>query len=133
MTAGSLVLIAVAGGIGAALRFVVDTAVVASLAARRRRPFPLGTVVVNVSGCFAIGVVAGLTAGAALPAELTVILATGLLGGYTTFSAASVDAVRLAQEGRPVAAAAYASGLLISSTVAAAVGQALATLLLIVL
>lgn len=133
MTAAALVLVAVAGGVGAVLRLLVDTAVTAARARSRARSFPIGTVVVNVSGSFAIGVVAGLSAAAAVPAEVTVLLATGLLGGYTTFSAASVDAVRLAQDGRRTAAAVYAVGLAAASTVAAALGLVLTTSVLGVL
>jgi CrcB protein len=133
MTAAALVLVAVAGGVGAVLRLLVDTAVTAARARRRARSFPLGTVVVNVSGSFAIGVVAGLTVAAAVPAEVTALLATGLLGGYTTFSAASVDAVRLAQDGRRTAAAVYAVGLVAASAIAAALGLVLTTSVLAVL
>lgn len=133
MTAAGLVLVALAGGVGAVLRLLVDTAVTAAHVARRTRSFPLGTVVVNVSGSFAIGVVTGLAVAAAVPTEVTVVLATGLLGGYTTFSAASVDAVRLVQDGRRAAAAVYAVGLVLVSTVAAASGLVLTASVLAVL
>lgn len=69
--------IALMGGLGAAMRFLVDSWVTA----RNRLPMPLGTVVVNVSACFLIGLLTGL--GSRLPAVAAVapLLGTGLLGG----------------------------------------------------
>ncbi len=119
MTPFLLLLVALAGGVGAVLRLVVDAAVTA----RSRTTLPLGTAAVNVSGSFAIGIVAPLSA-TVMPVDVATVLATGLLGGYTTFSAASVDTVRLLRDGRRGAAAAYAAGLVVVSTAAAALGAA---------
>jgi CrcB protein len=124
MTVVTFVLVSLAGGLGSALRFVVDTAVMA----RWSRWIPLGTVVVNVSGSFLIGVVAGAAAISPLPDDVVAVLATGLLGGYTTFSAASVEVARLMMARRAGRAVAYAAGLLASTVLAAALGVALATL-----
>lgn len=109
-----------AGGLGAVLRLLVDTAVSARTSGR----FAWGIVVVNVSGSFAIGLVAG----ALDPGTLRTIVATGLLGGYTTFSTASVDAVRLVLDGRWTAALADVLGVLAASVLAAAAGLALGLL-----
>lgn len=118
MTAVTFVLIVLAGGLGSALRLVVDTAVTA----RWSRGVPLGTVVVNVSGSFLIGLVAGVAASSLVSIEVVAVLATGLLGGYTTFSTASVEVARLVRARRPWIAAAYAVGLLASAVLAAALG-----------
>jgi CrcB protein len=82
---------ALAGGVGAGLRYVVDRL----LTSRRGVRFPVGILVVNVSGSFALGVLTGL--GAAVTPELALVLGLGLLGGYTTFSTVSVETVLLAQ------------------------------------
>ncbi|RWZ68393.1 fluoride efflux transporter CrcB [Labedella populi] len=121
MTPLSVLLVAVGGGVGAALRLIVDSAVLA------RRPgarFPRGTIVVNISGSFVIGVVAGITAASMLPVGVAAILTTGVLGGYTTFSSASLDAVALISAGKRGAAVVYAGGTLVLSVIAAAVGLA---------
>lgn len=128
ITAGEAVLavwVALGGGMGAALRFAVDVAVTS----RWRGRFPLAIFLVNVSGALALGVVLGLAGGglvgggsdgeASLPVAL---LGVGVLGGYTTFSTASYDTVRLLREGRVGMSLAYAVGTMLASAVAAAVG-----------
>ncbi|QQR99747.1 MAG: CrcB family protein [Austwickia sp.] len=121
-----ILLIALAGGVGAVLRFVVDSA----LAARNRRSYPVGTLVINVTGSALLGV---LVAGAARHGpgaqELRSVLGTGLLGGYTTFSTASVELVRLARAGRGGTAAGLALAMVGLSVAAAAAGLALGSLL----
>ncbi|MEA5153862.1 fluoride efflux transporter CrcB [Raineyella sp.] len=87
--------VCLAGGAGAALRFVVDGWVRSALPMR----FPLGTTVINVTGSFVLGVVTALTAGHVLPTTWSTVLGTGLMGGYTTFSTASVETVRLLASG----------------------------------
>jgi len=62
--------------------------------------FPFGTLVVNVLGCFLIGVVFGLSSKLHLQQEWRLFLTTGLLGGFTTFSAFSNEAVELLREGK---------------------------------
>ena len=111
---------AVGGGLGAALRFLVDRFVTS----HRRGSLPLGTVLVNVVGSFGLGVVSGL--GILLGPEWTLALGTGLFGGFTTFSTAMVDAVRLAREHRGGAAAAVVLGTLLWSLLAVAAGMTLA-------
>jgi len=120
---------ALAGGVGAVLRVVVDGAVgavVARRAASRGRPsWPWGIAFVNVSGSFLLGVVTGLAGTSAVDAATALVLGTGLLGGYTTFSTASVDALRLLLAGRRGAALADALGVLAVALAAAAAGVAL--------
>jgi len=106
-----IALVALGGGLGAVLRFVVDGLV------GRWRGVPLGTLVVNVSGSFALGLAVGL-----LPdGDALAVLGTGLLGGYTTFSAASVEAVTLARDSR-TRAALHAGAMLLLGLLAAALG-----------
>jgi fluoride exporter len=88
------VAVALAGALGAMSRFLVDRGVSAASA----RVVPLGTLVVNVSGSLVAGVVAGLAATYALPAEVRTIVAGGYLGAYTTFSTAMYETARLIEE-----------------------------------
>lgn len=120
MTPGLFVLLAVAGGVGAALRFVLDGAVRQAVGAR----WPWGTALINVSGSFLLGLLTGL-AGRGLPPELLLVLGTGLLGGYTTFSTASVETVRLLQQRRVAASLTYGLGVLVITIAAALLGLAL--------
>ncbi|MGR2752854.1 fluoride efflux transporter CrcB [Agromyces arachidis] len=109
---------ALAGGVGAALRFLLD----GLLRAHTRSTFPVGTAVVNLVGSFALGVVVGTAVGGWLPPELGTVIGVGLLGGFTTFSTASVETVRLAQEGRYRAAVVNGLGVLVACTLAALAG-----------
>ncbi|HEY0186209.1 MAG TPA: CrcB family protein [Cellulomonas sp.] len=85
-------LVAVAGGCGAVLRLLADALVARHLPAR----VPLGTVVINVTGSFLLGLLLGAATGHPAWDDARTILGTGLIGGYTTFSTASVEAVTLA-------------------------------------
>jgi fluoride exporter len=112
------VLVCLAGGVGAALRLLLDGLI------RDRVPasYPVGTTVINVSGSFLLGLVVGLAGSHLLPPAGQLVCGTGLLGGYTTFSTASVETVRLAEDRRYLAAAANAVGVLVAATGAAALG-----------
>lgn len=111
-------LLALAGGLGAASRFLVDGLVTA----RSRRTVPLGTLTVNVAGSFLLGLLtAAVLAGAPAPGVL-LVLGTGFLGGFTTFSTACVEVVRLVRAGRRRAAAGLALVMLGVSAAAAALG-----------
>jgi len=111
------VLVAVAGGLGAASRFAVDGVVRSRLATM----FPLGTVIINLSGSFLLGLLAGLVA-AGLPSEAQILAGTGFLGGYTTFSSASVETLRLIQERRAAAVIANGLGMVVLATILAFFG-----------
>ena len=113
--------VALGGGVGAAARYALDRVV----AARWRGRFPLGTFLVNVSGSLALGLLTGLLVDGSLP---VVLLGTGVLGGYTTFSTASYDTVRLARERRFSTALVYGVGTMVVTVVAAALGLWLAGL-----
>lgn len=114
----SFLAVCLAGGIGAALRFVVDGAV----RIRTKVAFPLATMIINVSGSLVLGLLAGLVLSHVLSPEWQLIIGTGMMGGYTTFSTASVETVRLLEERRWAATLINGLGMLIISTLAAALG-----------
>lgn len=126
MTPLLLVAVAVAGGIGSALRFAIDSILQRVLAGS----LPVATAIINVTGSFALGLVTGLALGGLVPAEWQAVLGVGLLGGYTTFSTASLETVRLIQRGRVGAGVSIALGVLVLSVLAAAGGLVLGRLLL---
>jgi len=115
-------LICVAGGIGATLRLILD----GLIKARIRSSYPVGTTVINVTGSFLLGLLTGLAMSQGIPQQWQLVAGTGLLGGYTTFSTASFETVRLIEDRRYVAAACNGLGMLIVCTAAAALGFATA-------
>lgn len=118
-------LVALAGGVGAAARFWVD----GTIRARGRTVLPVATIAVNVSGSFVIGLVAGAHLYLGLPATWQLLLATGFCGGYTTFSAAAVETVRLAQAGERGRALLNLLGTMLLTLAAVAAGTGLTALL----
>jgi CrcB protein len=123
MTAAvTTLLICLAGGIGAALRFVLD----GLIRTRVRSTYPMATTVINLSGSLLLGVLTGLATSQLLPPQWHLVVGTGLLGGYTTFSTASFETVRLLEDHRFVAAAFNGFGMLIVGTAAAALGFGIA-------
>lgn len=110
--------IAVAGGLGTVARVVID----GLIKSRMSGAIPWGTIAINVSGSLLLGFAAGLAAGQMLPEEWFLIVGTGFLGGYTTFSTASFETVRLVQERAWAASAVSALGTLVIATGAAGVG-----------
>jgi CrcB protein len=124
------VAIALAGGAGAALRLVVDGVVRSVVAARARpgsavRSLPLGTALINVTGSFALGLLTGSASAGGVSHEVLLVVGGGLIGGYTTFSTASVETVRLLAEGRRGAGVLNVVGVLALSVGAAVLGVAL--------
>ncbi len=119
--------VAVGGALGALARWLA-----VEQALRLLGPdFPAGTMAVNLLGSLLLGVLAGLMAqGLALSAELRGFLAVGFLGGFTTFSTYTLDAVGLAERGAWGAAAAYAAGSAALGILAFLAGVRLARLLL---
>ena len=116
--------IALAGGLGAGSRFVLD----GLLTERSRRNLPTATLVINVLGSFLLGVVAGWV-GSGGPPLVRSVAGIGFLGGFTTFSTASVELVRLARAERPVAAAGLAATMLALSVAGVLLGLALGRLI----
>ncbi|MFK4791151.1 fluoride efflux transporter FluC [Microbacterium sp. ZW T5_56] len=112
-----LLLIGLAGGVGAVLRWVIE---VVTLPWSQR--FPWGILLVNITGSFALGVVTGLFG----TSEVGWILGTGLLGGYTTFSSVSAAAASMLGTRRWIAAAGNTIGTFALCLGAAAAGLAVA-------
>lgn len=111
-----------AGAAGAVTRFGLDFAI----KQRWRSPFPWATVIINVSGSLLLGVLAGIVLfDGGSPAWQTV-LGTGFCGGFTTFSTASFETVRLIEQGKRVLALLNASVSLLLAVAACAAGLALA-------
>ena len=84
--------IGLVGGAGAIARFLLDGAVTTRLG----RDFPFGTLAVNLTGAFALGVLVGAT----LSDDAQRLLGTGLLGAFTTFSTWALESHRLGEDGR---------------------------------
>jgi CrcB protein len=110
-------LVALLAGVGSVLRYLVDRSVPPSR-------FPRGTVLVNTTGSFALGLVAG-----GLHGRLATVVGVGLLGGYTTLSTYAVETVALLERRRVAAALLNVLGSAVLGLAAAAAGLALAGLL----
>jgi CrcB protein len=109
-----VITVALAGGVGAALRLVIDGVVRSAVGSR----LPWGTLAVNLAGSFALGALAG-----SAPSTTTLaLIGTGLLGGFTTFSTASFETAVLVLERRPLAGIGYAALTLVTAVGAAALG-----------
>jgi fluoride exporter len=89
-----LVLVAVGSMIGAPLRYLLDRAI----QSQHERVFPFGTLVVNLSGSLALGIVLGLSASGGLSPAAVDAVGTGVIGAYTTFSTFSWETVRMLEE-----------------------------------
>ncbi len=91
--------------------------------------FPYGTFLVNMIGCFLIGLVFGLTDRGSLNPEWKLFLATGLIGGFTTFSAFSNETIELLRSGHFGSAALYIAGSLIAGLAVTFLGMSIMKLL----
>jgi fluoride exporter len=116
--------VALAGGVGAVARYLVH----AGVQSRVEGLFPFGTFVVNITGSFGLGLVAGLVIYHGVDADLRTVVGTGFLGGYTTFSSYSYETVGLLEDGEPPAALANAIGGVVAGLAAATFGLLLASL-----
>lgn len=109
--------VAIGGALGAVLRYSVIQHLVMRL---HPQPFPLGTLLVNVLGAFLIGALMAKYAAGDVSDNTRLLLATGLLGGFTTFSAFSWDALELFQRGQMLQACGYIAASVVLSLVACA-------------
>jgi len=119
--ASAVAAVALGGAVGASLRLALE-----SLAPWQPAGFPWVTFGINVFGCLLIGaLLAWLLGSAGQPAWLRPFLATGLLGGFTTFSAFAVESVRLLDAGAWGTAGSYVAGSLVLGLLAVRVGARL--------
>ena len=119
-----LLALACAGGaLGAGTRFLLSE----WFMARGLAGFPWATFAINITGSTLMGLLVGLLAVRPdAPPELRVFLATGILGGYTTFSAYSLEAWQLAERGQLAAAGAYVVGSVVLSIAGLGLGLGVA-------
>ncbi|MGB3178464.1 MAG: fluoride efflux transporter CrcB [Albidovulum sp.] len=117
----TLLYVALGGALGASARYMTNVVVMRFIGPG----FPWGTLVVNVLGSALMGALVVLLAQKDAT-RLGPFLMTGLLGGFTTFSAFSLDALTLWERGQSGVAAAYVAGSVVLSLVGIALGMAAA-------
>ena len=118
MTPGIFLLLCVAGGVGAGTRFVVD----GLIRSRVKTTFPWPTAIINMSGSLVLGILTGLVVSRIASTDVSAVIGTGFLGGYTTFSTASYETVQLIREKKYSTAFAYSIGVLVVSVALAYAG-----------
>ena len=124
---GAWVAVAVGGALGSMARFWLAGAMTVLTGPR----FPWGTLLINVLGSFVIGLVAGITltpARVGMHPDIRIFLMTGVCGGFTTFSAFSLQTLELLQNGDVVPAFGYAVGSVVLCVVATYCGWLLGRL-----
>jgi CrcB protein len=115
----NLLLVAAGGAVGASARHLVGLVSLRVFGTG----FPAGTMIVNIAGCLAMGILAGLFATRVQGSQaLRLLLATGFLGGFTTFSAFSLDFTVLWDRGQIAVAIGYVAASVLLSLAALAVG-----------
>ncbi|PYF10995.1 camphor resistance protein CrcB [Rhodobacter viridis] len=117
----TLLFVALGGALGSALRYLVNV----SLPRLMGHGFPYATMVVNVVGSFAMGVLVVVLAMKG-GNRFAPFLMTGILGGFTTFSAFSLDAAKLWEAGEVTTAASYVVGTVVLGLAALFAGMAFA-------
>jgi len=112
----NLLLVGLGGGIGSMLRYVIWYYF-------RNPAFPLATLLVNIAGSLVIGMVIGLSLkDAVFSNNWKLFLATGICGGFTTFSALSMENLEMLQEGKYFLSLAYICGSIVLGIAAAGLG-----------
>jgi CrcB protein len=123
----ALAVVALGGALGSMARFAAAT----WFGERLGSAFPWGTLAINVVGSFCIGAVLyAATSRPSFSPYLRTFLASGVLGGFTTFSAFSYETLALATRGAGAAALAYACGSVVMGFAGAALGVAIARVFL---
>ncbi|PPI56636.1 fluoride efflux transporter FluC [Rathayibacter toxicus] len=112
--------VALAGGIGSAARLVVDQLARALIPVS----WPIGSALINVVGSLLLGLVTGFALTGVVDPSWRAVIGVGALGGFTTFSAASVETARMLLEGRWAAGLGYGLGMWAAALFAATLGVA---------
>jgi CrcB protein len=113
-----IIVIGVSGALGALARYLLGR----FITEKWKSQIPYGTLIINVSGAFLIGLISAFVAHKLISTQLQAILATGFLGGYTTFSTMNSESFQLAREGNMRLSTLYLRGSLLLGIVAAAAG-----------
>ncbi|MGE5424160.1 MAG: fluoride efflux transporter CrcB [Syntrophothermus sp.] len=114
----TLLFIGTGSFIGGVSRYVLSRFVQAKV----YTSFPYGTMLVNITGCFLIGMVFALSERGNLSADWRLFLATGILGGFTTFSAFSNETAGMLRDGQLAYAFYYVAGSILLGVVATFLG-----------
>lgn len=101
------ILVFLGGGVGSVLRFLVSKGCDGLPLHRGGSAVPVGTLAVNVIGCLIIGIITAAVSTGTLKEEHRLLLAVGLMGGFTTFSSYGLELVQKATDGHWVTAGAY--------------------------
>jgi CrcB protein len=120
---GKLVLVCIGGALGSGARYLVATSIADAVGSQ----FPIGTLLVNVTGCFVIALVVGLSLRiTGFPPGLRLFLTTGVMGGYTTYSSFDVETIRLVEAGAVSTAFVYVAATLAGGLLAGIAGLGVA-------
>jgi fluoride exporter len=117
-TLGWTGLVGCAGALGALARYLIGRV----MAERTASTFPWATLLINVSGAFLIGLISGLTTRHIVNPLAQTVLATGFLGGYTTFSTMSWESIQLVRGGSRLRSLLYLGGNVVPGLLAALLG-----------
>lgn len=118
-----IIAVAVGGALGAVGRYLLGNAVSKTIGSA----LPWGTFLINLSGCFAMGLLMTvIVERELLPVAWRLFLCVGLLGGFTTFSSFGYESLMLLLEGNLAAAASYAGGSVVLGMFAAGMGVLMA-------
>jgi fluoride exporter len=114
-----LLWVMIAGALGSGARYLVGQSAIATFGPS----FPYGTLIVNLLGCFALGVVVQIAASGSWSPELRAAIAVGFLGGFTTYSSFNQETLMLASSGAIGAAGLNVALTLAGGLTAAALGM----------
>jgi fluoride exporter len=115
-------LIGIGGSLGAAARYLLGIFINNNY---RSKPFPMGTLIINISGSFLLGLLAKLYSANEISAAVWFFAGVGFCGAYTTFSTFGYETITLIQSNKAVIAGAYVLSSVIVSIVTAAIGFAI--------